>query len=234
MNDATLQFSQDEAQEFEAPVRPNGHAPKADAAQATTAFKGVSRKTAEAAKKGETSNSRTGAGKQVSYEFSKPPKNIYVKVHPNPAYSTFNLPTYYDETHKTFHYVLPELYEGDTLPERFKAACKIMNIYTTAAADGTFFLWYIFVSSSHWYKAAEKTVDLARRSYGIVSSLVARQTYSFNTATEVIPEPKWSSLPPFEQLLLGAFDTIVSVADDKVVIDFLSGGVASRNDKGEE
>jgi hypothetical protein len=35
-------------------------------------------------------------------------------------------------------------------------------------------------------------------------------------------------------LLLGAFDTIVSVADDKVVIDFLSGGVASRNDKGEE
>jgi hypothetical protein len=41
-------------------------------------------------------------------------------------------------------------------------------------------------------------------------------------------------LPPFEQLLLGAFDSTVSVADDKVVTDFMSGGVANREDEDEE
>jgi hypothetical protein len=228
MNNTAPQHAPGEAQEFEVPTQPNGHATRAEAAQAT-AFKGVSRKTAEAAKKGEVSNSKTGKGKQVSYEFSKPPRNIYVKVHPSPAYSTYNLPVYHDENRDTFHYIAPELYESGTLPERFMAACKIMNVFTTGSADGTYFLWFVYVSSSKWYKAAMRTVELARSSFGIVSSIKARQTYSFETATTAIPEPRWSTLPAFEQLLLGAFDSAVSVADDRVVNDFMSGGVAHKD-----
>lgn len=217
--------------EFETPLPPNG---KATANTVTfTAFRGVGKKTAEAAKKGDTSNSRTGKGRQVTDEFSKPPKNMFVKVHPNPTYSTYNIPTYRNELTDSFHYIDPDLFESNELPERFKNACRIMNIYTAAVADGSFILWYIFVSASKWYKAAEKTVDMARRNWGIVSSIKQRQTYSFELATEVIAEPKWDSLPPFEQLLIGAFDSVVSVVEDKIVQDFMSGGVAAREDEEE-
>jgi hypothetical protein len=217
------------------PLPPNGKAAKANSPEAAnTLFKGVGRKTAEAAKKGETSTSRTGKGKQVSYEFAKPPKNMFVKVHPSPEYSAYNIPVFRDEANDTFHYINVDLYESGELPERFRTACKIVNIFTTGVADGTFILWYIFVSASKWYKAAMKTVELAKHHYGMVSSIKARQTYSFETATEPILDPKWSSLPSFEQLLVGAFDSVVSVADDKVVRDFMSGGVAARDDEEQE
>src|ERR1039458_1092959 len=83
---------------FESPavIPANGKATNEAVANATkntpskTMFAPASRKAAEAAKKGTTSTSRTGKAKQVSYEFGKPPKGIYVKVHPSPAYHTFN------------------------------------------------------------------------------------------------------------------------------------------------
>lgn len=219
---------------FEAPTPVNGKTSTTTAAAASTMFAPVSAKIAEAAKKGETSGSRTGKGKQVTYEFSKPPKNVYVKVHPNPDYHRYGLATYRNEVTGSMHFVTPDLFTSDELPERFKAACKIINCFTSAAADGTFFLWWVAVSSTVWYKAAMKTVEMARNGYGIVSTIRARNTYSFEAATEVIPEPKWSSIPPFEQLLQQAFDSIVSVADDKVVRDFMSGGISNRPDEDAE
>ena len=215
----------------QAPLPANGKATSDAANNQESAFPSVSRKTAVAAKKGETSSSRTGKGKQVTYEFSKPPKNLFIKVHPSPGYSKLGLAVYHDENTSKFHFVRPDVYESNELPERFKNACKVMDVYTAGVADGTFFLWFLFESASPWFKAA---VDLARRNYGVVSSIKQRQTYSFEVATEAIPEPKWESLPPFEQLLLGAFDSTVSVADDKVITDFMSGGVANREDEDEE
>ena len=196
-----------------------------------TMFAPASRKAAEAAKKGTTSTSRTGKAKQVSYEFGKPPKGIYVKVHPSPAYHTFNLPVFVDENEGTFHYISPELFESDELPERFRSVCKLMDIHTAGCADGTFFLWYVFVSSSKWRKAADKAVDEARREYVIVSSIKARQTYSVEIADQPIPEPKWQSLPYFEQMLMDAFDSNINVAADKIVLDYMSGGVAACEDR---
>ena len=196
-----------------------------------TRFSPVSRKAAEAAKKGTTSTSRTGKAKQVSYEFGKPPKGIYVKVHPSPGYHTYNLPVFVNENEGTFHYVSPELFESGDLPDRFQSVCKLMDIHTAGLADGTFILWYVFVSSSKWRKAAVKAVEAAQHEYVIVSSIKARQTYSIEPAEEPIPEPKWASLPPFEQMLMDAFDSIISVVDDKVVLDYMSGGVAAREDE---
>jgi hypothetical protein len=227
----TAVYPTPDAHDFERPTNPtNGKAHANAVDNQESAFPSVSRKTAAAAKKGETSSSRTGKGKQVTYAFSKPPKNMFVKVHPSPAYSKLGLAVFHDENNGTFHFIQPDLYESNDLPDRFKNACKIMDIHTAGAADGTFFLWYVFESASPWFKAAQKTVDLARRNYGIVSSIKSRQTYSFEIANEAIPEPKWDSLPPFEQLLLGGFDSTVSVADDKVVRDFMSGGVAHRDE----
>jgi len=199
-----------------------------------SSFAGVSRKTAEAAKKGQMSNSRTGKAKQISYEFQKPPKGIYVKVHPSPSYHTYNLPVFVNENEGSYHYIDPELYESGQLPERFQNACKIMDIHTAGLADGTFILWFIFVSASKWRKAAVKAVQSAERDYVIVSSIKARQTYSIEIADEPIPEPKWQSLPAFDQMLMDAFDSTVNVPDDKVVLDYMSGGVAAREDIEEE
>lgn len=214
----------------------NGKATNEAVANATknhsskTMFAPASRKAAEAAKKGTTSSSRTGKAKQVSYEFGKPPKGIYVKVHPSSGYHTFNLPVFVNENEGTFHYIDPELFESGDLPERFQNVCKLMDIHTAGCADGTFFLWYVFVSSSKWRKAAVKAVDAARHEYVIVSSIKARQTYAIEPADQVIPEPKWASIPSFEQMLLDAFDSNVNVADDKVVLDYMSGGVTARED----
>ena len=192
-------------------------------------FSPLSSKAAHAAKKGSTSNSRTGRAKQVTYEFAKPPKGIYVTVHPA-AYHAHNLPVFVNENEGTFHYISPELFESGDLPTRFQSACKVMDIHTAALADGTFILWYVFVSASKWRKAAVKAVDAARHGWVIVTSIKARQTYAIEPADEPIPAPKWESLPAFEQMLQDAFDSSVNVADSKVVHDYMSGGVAGSED----
>jgi hypothetical protein len=222
---------------FDAPTPTNGHAADGAVAQAArmpSPFAPVSKKTAAAAKKGNASSSRTGKAKQISYEFSKPPKGIYVKVHPSPAYHILNLPVFVNETAGTYHYINPALYESDELPERFRNACKLMDIHTAGLADGTFILWFVYVSASRWCKAANKAVETAKREYVIVSSIKQRQTYSVEPATEPIPEPRWAALPSFDQMLMDAFDSTVHVADDKVVLDYMSGGVAAREDEEDE
>jgi hypothetical protein len=196
-----------------------------------TMFAPASRKAAEAAKKGATSTSRTGKAKQASYEFGKPPKGIYVKVHPSPNYHTHDLPVFVNENEGTFHYIDPALYESRELPGRFQNACKLMDIHATGCADGTFILWYVYVSASKWRKAAVKAVEAAMTGYVIVSSIKARQTYLVEPADQPIPEPKWSSLPSFDQMLMDAFESTIHVADDKVVLDYMLGGVAPREDE---
>jgi len=196
-------------------------------------FSPITAKYAQAAKKGSTSSSRTGRAKQVTYEFGKPPKGIYVKVHPSASYHVHNLPVYANENEGTFHYIAPELFESGDLPERFQCACKIMDVHTAALADGTFILWFVYVSASKWRKAAVKAVEAAARSWVIVTSIKARQTYAIEPACEAIPEPDWKSLPDFQSLLLDAFDSSICTTDDKVVQDYMSGGVAS-NDNGDD
>ena len=109
----------------------NGKATNEAVANATkntpskTMFAPASRKAAEAAKKGTTSTSRTGKAKQVSYEFGKPPKGIYVKVHPSPAYHTFNLPVFVNENEGTFHYINPELFESGESARAFSQCLQV-------------------------------------------------------------------------------------------------------------
>lgn len=220
---------------FEAPSE-NGKSTDAvvssvNSAQKKKTFNSVSRKTAEAAKKGKTSTSHTGKAKQIDYKFGKPPKGIFVKVHPSPAYRTLNLPVYENEVEGKIHYITPELYESGELPERFQSVCKLMDVYTAGLADATFILWYVFVSSSPWRKAALKVVEVATHGYIVVSSMKARQSYAVEHAEIAIPEPKWNELPSFEDMLLDAFDSVISVADDKVVTDFMSGGASVHDEE---
>lgn len=222
--------------DFEKPtLPPNGTASKAEAqgAQPKPLFSGISAKQAAKAKKGNTSNSRTGKAKQATYSFSKPKKSVYVKVHPSPAYSMTNVPVYQNDVTGSFHFITPELFESGELPDRFMRAVKTVDIFTAGAADGSFFLWWVPVSASQWRKGALKAVEAAKQRYCIVEAFKQAQTYTIEPATEPIPDPKWDSLPTLEQMMLDAFDSTISVADDKVVRDFMSGGVSDRQDEDE-
>ena len=193
-----------------------------------SAFGSASTKTVDAAKKGATSSSRTGEALQASMAFGKPPKGLYVKLHPSPEYHAFNLPVFENPSSRSIHFIEPALYESGTLPPRFQNSCKLMDVSLAAVADGTFFLWIAFVNATPWRKAALKTIEAARRGWVIISSIVARSTYAIERATTPIDEPSWANLPPFDDLLQDAFDSIIHVSDDKVVLDFLTGGVADR------
>jgi hypothetical protein len=100
----------------------------------------------------------------------------------------------------------PSLFEAQ---ERFRNACKLMDIHTAGCADSTFFLWYAFVSTSKWRKAVVKAIDRAKCEYVIVTAIKARQTYGVEPADQPIPEPKWTSLPVFDQMLMDAFDSSI-------------------------
>lgn len=214
----------------------NGTASKSEAAavQPKPLFGGVSARTAAAAKKGNTSTSRTGKAKQISFSFAKPKKSVYVKVHPSPAYTMTNVPVYQNDVTDTWHYIMPDLYESGELPDRFSRAVKLIDIYVAGAADGSFFLWYVPVTSHSSRKGAIKAVETARTRYVIVEWFRQAATYTLEPATEPIPEPRWDSLPTLEAMMLDAFDSVVSVADDKVVRDYMSGGVANRKDEEDE
>ena len=206
-------------------TKPNGKSNSKPAPK----FAPVSMATANAAKKGNTSTSRTGEGKQISFEFSTPTqasKNMYFRTHPSAAYHAANLPVYYDENHDSYHYIDPTLYESGLLPDRFQSACKLQDCHVMGVADGTFFIWKINVSDSKWRKAAIKVLEASKSGFIVIQTLRSKQTYAVEPAPDPIPEPRWSSLPQFDSMLNDAFDSVVSVADDKVVLDFMSGGVS--------
>jgi hypothetical protein len=122
------------------------------------------------------------------------------------------------------HYIDPELYEGDTLPERFKRACTVTNIFTAALADGTFILWTVNQSATKWYKAALRAVEAATKEFVLVEAIKARSTYMIEPSDGTVPEPRWDSLPAFEALLENAFDSIITQANDETVNRYMSGG----------
>lgn len=192
--------------------------------QSKTKFASVSADTARKAKKGGVSKSRTGKARQATVEFTKPPKHLYVKVHPLPSYRQYGVPVFIDKDRDTTHYVPVDLYESDTLPERFKRACTITNIFTAALADGTFILWTVNQSATKWYKAAMRAVEAATREFVLVEALKARSTYLIEPGDGTVPEPKWDVLPSFETLLDGAFDSTIIGANDEVVNRYMSGG----------
>lgn len=199
--------------DFEETILPaNGAATKAEAAMAKpkSLFTGVSARTAQAAKKGNTSSSRTGKAKQATFSFAKPKKTVYCKVHPSPDYTLTNVPVYINDVTDTYHYITPELFESGELPERFTRAIKLIDIFTAGAADGSFFLWHVAVTSHVSRKGALKAVEAARSRYVLVEWFKPASTYTIEPATEAIPEPRWETLPSLESMMNDAFDSIVT------------------------
>ena len=229
MNDQTFEGEEIFAEPERAPAatKPNGHATgvaPAKAPKPKSKFASVGADTMRTAKKGGVSKSRTGKARQVTVEFGKPPKHLYVKVHPNPEYRQNGIAIFFDQDRDTAHYIPADLYEGDTLPERFKRACKIVNVFTCALADRTFMLWTVNQSSSKWFKAAMRAVEAATKEFVLVEAVKARSTYYVEPSDGTVPEPAWEQLPPFEKLLEGAFDSEIIGPNDEIVNRYMAGG----------
>jgi hypothetical protein len=191
----------------------------------------VSSTVAQKAKKGETASTGTSKGRQATIDLGKPPKNVFVTVHPDRAYRQANVPVYYDEANEKYHLINPELYESGNLPDRFQRACRIMDVYTAALADGSFLLWQIYQSASKWCNAAQKAVQAAMNGWVLVEALKSRSTYLITPAEFAIPAPKWDKLPEFDVMLMDAFASTIYRADDEVINKYLSGGY---NEEAEE
>jgi hypothetical protein len=217
------EFFQGEEEILQPNPRPNGQT-TGEVQKPKSKFGSVGADTMRKAKKGGVSKSRTGKARQVTTEFGKPPKHLYVKTHPDPAYRQYGLPIFFDKDRDTAHYIPVDLYEGDQLPDRFKRACTIVNVFTAALADGSFILWIVNQSATKWYKAAMRAVEAASREWVLVEAMKARSTYLIEPSDGTVPEPKWETLPTFEALLDGAFDSTIIGFNDEVVARFMSGG----------
>jgi len=231
MDNTTFESEEIFAETPKPAAQPNGHAtgvvaaPKqAQPPKPKSRFASVGADTMRKAKKGGINKTRTGKARQVTVEFGKPPKHLYVKVHPSPEYRQYGVPVFFDKDRDTSHYVPADLYESDTLPERFKRACTITNVFTAALADGSFILWTVNQSATKWYKAAMRAVEAASREFVLVEAVKARSTYMVEPSDGTVPEPKWETLPPFEKLLEGAFDSEIIGPNDEVVVRYMSGG----------
>jgi hypothetical protein len=230
MNDQSTFESEEVFAETPKPAsKPNGHA---NGGQATvkpqpkpkSKFASVSSDTMRKAKKGGVNKNRTGKARQVTVEFGKPPKHLYVKVHPSPEYRQYGVPVFFDKDRDTAHYIPAEMYDSDVLPERFKRACTVTNVFTSALADGSFILWTVNQSATKWYKAAMRAVEAASKEFVLVEAVKARSTYMVEPSDGTVPEPKWETLPTFEALLEGAFDSTIIGTNDEVVARYMAGG----------
>jgi hypothetical protein len=67
-------------------------------------------------------------------------------------------------------------------------------------------------------------MEAATHEFVLVEAVKARSTYMIEPSDGTVPEPKWETLPTFEALLEGAFDSAIIGANDEVVARYMSGG----------
>jgi hypothetical protein len=144
------------------------------------------------------------AGKRVQATFplQKPPKSKFVRVHPSPEYRMFSILTLTDNDTSDIYYVSPDF----ELPEFVESQTKLTNLYAAQMSDGSFFVWPVHQSETSWYRAAKKAVRVAVDKWVAVVARRAANTYDLIEPQDVIPDPDWSSLPPFGEMVEAAFE----------------------------
>ena len=155
---------------------------------------------AKVAKKG--FSAPVGKRVQATYPLQKPPKSKFVRVHPSPAYRIAGVLTLEDKDTNEIYYVAPDL----ELPEFIESQTRVTELYAAQMHDGSFFIWPVNRSDTSWYRAAKQAVAIAARKWIAVIARRAANTYDLVEPEDAIPEPAWSALPPFSEMLESAFD----------------------------
>jgi len=155
---------------------------------------------AKAAKKGFAAP--VGKREQATYPLQKPPKSKFVRVHPSPTYRIAGVLTITDSDTGEINYVSPDL----ELPEFIESQTRVSDLYAAQMSDGSYFIWPVHRSETTWYRAAKQAVATATRKWIAVVARRSANTYDLIEPEDAIPEPDWSALPPFMEMVESAFD----------------------------
>jgi len=172
---------------------------------------------AKAAKK----NVVAPAGKRVqtSYPIAKPNRSKFVRAHPDESYRMSYVPTYKDEDTGDIYFVDPDL----ELPEEIASQIKTTDLYAAQAHDGTFFIWFINHSDTSWYPSANRAVRASMTQWLRVVSRKSANIYDLYQPVQEIPEPDWTGLPPFQDMVENGFDECRITSINHPVIRKLQG-----------
>jgi len=130
------------------------------------------------------------------------PKQKFLRVHPSREYRQMGVLTYSDPDTNELYYVAPEL----EVPESYGMPIKVTDMYAAQAHDGTFFIWCVNRSESTWYRSALKAIEMCTHKWFKVVSRRGPNIYDLYPSEKEIPEPDWSNLPAFGDMLESAFD----------------------------
>jgi hypothetical protein len=139
---------------------------------------------------------------QATYPLQKPPKNKFVRVHPSPEYRMNGVLTLTDLDTGEIYYVSPDL----DLPEFIASQTRVTDLYAAQMSDGSMFIWPLHRSETSWYRAAKAAIRVAVSKWVAVVARRAANTYDLVEPEDSIPEPEWSSLPSFAEMLESAFE----------------------------
>jgi len=143
-----------------------------------------------------------GKRAQATYPLQKPPKNKFVRVHPSPEYRMSGVLTLTDTDTNEIKYVSPDL----ELPEFIESQTRVTDLYAAQMSDGSFIIWPLHRSETTWFKAAKRAIKVATERWIAVVARRAANTYDLIEPEDTIPEPDWSALPPFGEMVESAFE----------------------------
>jgi hypothetical protein len=139
---------------------------------------------------------------QATYPLQKPPKSKFVRVHPSPEYRMNGVLTLTDTDTGEIKYVSPDL----ELPDFIETQTRVTDLYAAQMSDGSFFIWPLHRSETSWFKAAKAAIRMAKDKWVAVVARRAANTYDLIAPEDEIPEPNWSELPPFAEMVEAAFE----------------------------
>jgi hypothetical protein len=139
---------------------------------------------------------------QATYPLQKPHKSKFVRVHPSPEYHMNGVLTLTDTDTGDIKYVSPDL----ELPGFIESQTRVTDLYAAQMSDGSFFIWPLHRSETSWFKAAKAAIRMAKEKWVAVVPRRAANTYDLISPEDEIPEPNWSDLPAFPEMVESAFE----------------------------
>jgi hypothetical protein len=151
----------------------------------------------------------------------RPSPQDFVRVHPDPTYrENFGMIELKDD--REDYLVLPHL-----LPQ-LPGEIVFKTIFTAINRQGVVFLWPVRLPSpddkpNAWWQSAREAAELAMTKWVRMRANMSLGAYDLFTAESDIPDPEWSELEPFQDLVRIAYRGRLVVALDHPVIKRLSG-----------
>lgn len=140
---------------------------------------------------------------QTMYPVGRP-KGKFLRVHPDKTYRQSGVLTYKDpDNTEDVYYVSPEL----EIPDEYGVSLSVTDLYAGVSHDGTYFIWNVNRSDTPWFRSAQKAVTACMGHWFKVVGRKGPNIYDLYEPADSIPQPDWSGLPPFDDMLLSAFES---------------------------